>query len=244
MLRLTAYLLLFMTATLSYAKTLVVAVPEFNPPFIMPSGSGHLIGFDADIMNEVCRRIAVECKFKTLAYGQLFNAVRDKEADVAIGALTISLARDKEFLFSLPYLQSFGQFIINNKSNIQSTKDLANKKFGMLNHSVYKNVLIAMFGSKLDILIYDFQAQMLTALHNNEVDVLLMDKGTADYWYANSDNIYRLLGKRIPYGYGYGILAAKGQEVLISEINAALLTIQADGTYVRIYSTYFSGGVL
>lgn len=243
--RFIAGLIMFLMFTLSYATTMTVGVPFFNPPFIMKAGSaGQLIGFDADIMNEICRRLSVECKFKTLTYGDVFNKVTNGQVDVGIGAITISLARDKQFTLSLPYLQSFGQFIVKNNSAIQSTKDFLEKKFGVVTQSVYQDLLTTMLGSNIKILTYDFQSQMLTALDDGDVDALLIDKVTADYWYANGDNAYRLIGKRIPYGYGYGIIAAKGKTDLMSQINAALLAMQADGTYIKIYSTYFSGSAL
>lgn len=242
--RLAACLVLFLSFTFSHAKTLTVGVPEFNPPFVMSSGSGEFIGFDAEIIYEVCRRISAKCVFKTLAYGLVFNTVKSGEADLAIGSITISLNRDQEFLFSLPYLRSFGQFLVKAKTNIYTPEDLIGKRFGIASHSVYQSMLLHQFGTKIQIIPYEFQAQMMAALYNDDVDVLLLDKATADYWYANSDNIYRLLGKQIPYGYGYGILAAKGSEDLISQINTALLSMQRDGTYLRIYSTYFSGDAL
>lgn len=242
--RLAACFILFLSFTLSHAQKLIIGVPEFNPPFIMSSGDGEFIGFDAEIIYEVCRRLSVKCTFKTLAYRRIFSTVSEGQADVAIGAITISLDRDKQFLFSLPYLRSFGQFIVKNKSNIHSFEDLIGKRFGIASHSVFKAMLANQFGTKIQVTTYEFHTQMMAALYNDDVDVLLLDKATADYWYANSDNIYRLLGKRVPYGFGYGILTAKGRENLVSEINTALLTMQADGTYLKIYSTYFSGGAL
>ncbi len=242
--RLAACFVLFLTFTLSHAQKLTVGVPEFNPPFIMSSGAGEFIGFDAEIIYEICRRISAKCVFKTLAYGLVFNTVKNGEADLAIGSITISLSRDEKYIFSLPYLRSFGQYIVKAKSNILTPDDLVGKRFGVANGSVYQTMLANQFGTKITVIPYDFETQMLAALYNDSVDVLLLDKATADYWYANSDNLYRLVGKRIPYGYGYGILSAKGSEKLISEINTALLAMQSDGTYLRIYSTYFSGGAL
>lgn len=239
--RVIAYLFLFLCLSISQAKTLTIAIPEFNPPFIMSNGSGEFIGFDAEIINEICRRLSVKCVFKPLAYSQVFDAVRNGEADVAIGAITISLARDKAFLFSLPYLQSYGQYLVKSKGTFYTLKDLMGKKFGIASGSVYQTMLKNRFGSEIQIVSYDFHNQMLQALNNDDIDALLLDKATADYWEANSDNIYRLLGNKFSCGFGYGILTAKGNDTLVSEINTTLLDMQADGSYLRIYSTYFSG---
>ena len=228
---------------LSNASSLTVSVPEYNPPFIMSSGSGGYFGFDAEIINEVCRRLSVQCKLQALPYSQVFNSVKKGQADLAIGALTISLKRDKQFLFSLPYLRSFGQFIVKTKSDMKSPNDVAGKSIGVSENSVYITLLQNQYGASIKIKTYDFHLQMLDALYNGDVDVLLLDKATADYWVANSDNLYRLLGDRIPYGYGYGIVTARGKEKLITKINDAILSMQADGNYVRLYSTYFNSSL-
>lgn len=241
--RLIACLMLFLTFTQLQAQTLKITVPEYNPPFIMSSGGGGFFGFDADIISEVCKRLSAECKLLARPYSEVFTAVKKGQADLAIGAITISLNRDKQFLFSLPYLRSFGQYIVKNKSDLNSTDNFAGRRFGVANNSVYLAMLKNKYDSKIQINVYDFHTQMLDALYNGDVDILLLDKATADYWVANSDNIYRLLGERIPYGAGYGILAAKGREKLINKINNALLAMQADGTYVRIYSTYFNSSL-
>ncbi len=241
--RLATCLALLLAFTTLHAQTLKVTVPEYNPPFIMSSGRGFFFGFDADIISEICRRLSVECKLLTRPYSEVFSAVKKVQADLAIGAITISLNRDKQFLFSLPYLRSFGQYIVKTKSELNSVNDFAGRRFGVADNSVYLAMLKNQYGSKIQISTYDFHTQMLDALYNGDVEILLLDKATADYWVANSDNIYRLLGDQIPYGAGYGILAAKGQEKLINKINNVILSMQADGTYIRIYSTYFNSSL-
>jgi len=238
--RLVACFVMMLSFTGLNAQTLTITVPEYNPPFVISSGAGGYFGFDADIMNEICRRLAVQCKYKAVAFSRVFDSVQTGEVDLAIGAITISLSRDKEFLFSLPYLRSFGQYVVKNKSNIKSLKDILGKRVGVADNSVYETMLKKQYDTKTQIITYDFHIQMLDALYNDDIDALLLDRDSADYWAANSDGIYRLLGPRIPYGSGYGILAAKGRDQLISKINKALLAMQSDGTYLRIYSTYFT----
>ncbi|HAT9019967.1 TPA: transporter substrate-binding domain-containing protein, partial [Legionella pneumophila subsp. pneumophila] len=46
-------------------------------------------------------------------------------------------------------------------------------------------------------------------------------------------------GKKISIGEGYSIMANPDQFVLIKKINKILLEMEADGTYLRLYSEYF-----
>jgi len=52
--------------------------------------------------------------------------------------------------------------------------------------------------------------------------------------------LIRLVGSRIPIGDGYAVIANKGSEALIAQINQALLSMEEDGTYPQIYSNYFN----
>ena len=238
--RIATFIAIFLIFTSSHALTLTVASPEYNPPFIISNGQNQPNGFDAQILLEICHRISAKCIFKPMTYGQIYTAVKNNKVNLAIGAITISLNRDKIYLFSLPYLQSYGQYIVKSTSNIHSLTDLPGKTFGVEKDGVYETMIENQFSSTSKIKSYALHTQQLAALANGQVDVLLLDKATADYWYANSDNNFRLLGTPIQYGYGYGILAPKGNDQLISKINEALLNMQDDGTYLKIFSTYFT----
>ena len=54
--RLAAFFVTMLTLTLSYSQTLIVGTPKYNPPFVMASDKQHYIGFDVDILSEICRR--------------------------------------------------------------------------------------------------------------------------------------------------------------------------------------------
>ena len=231
------------TVTLSHAETLSIAMPLYNPPFIMSINKAHYTGFDIDITDEICRRLSVQCHFIPMGYGELFASLSNGTVNLAIGAITITLERDKQYLFSLPYMQSYGEYIVKYNSNLHSMSDIPGKTIGIANASVYSNLLTNKYHDQITVKLYQFHADMLLALENGDVDALLLDKATAEYWYANSDKTYQQLGDPVQLGYGYGILANRGEDALIAKINTALLAMEADGTYLKIYNTYFSGGL-
>lgn len=238
--RVATYFILLLSLPLSYAQTVIVGASEFNPPFIMSSGSGEkFTGFDAAIMNEICKRMSANCIFKGLMFGNFFKDVDNGSINLAIGGITISLNRDKQYIFSLPYLQSYGQYVVATSSSIRSVNDLPGKTFGVPSDSVYVTMIQDTFGNNATIKTFIGFPQMMEALTNKTVDVLVLDQASANYWVANDCPQCRLLGDRIPYGYGYGILAAKNEDELISNVNNALLSMQSDGTYLKIYSMYF-----
>jgi arginine transport system substrate-binding protein len=66
-----------------------------------------------------------------------------------------------------------------------------------------------------------------------------MDSEAAKNWSSNNTDIYKLIGSPVSVGVGYGIMANPSQTKLIGDINQALLAMEADGTYLKIYSRYF-----
>lgn len=238
--RVPTYLVLLLSLSLSHAQTLIIGADEFKPPFVMASGyEKQFTGFDATLMSEICKRMKANCIFKGLLFGDIFKAINNGSINLAIGGITISLNRDKAYNFSLPYLQSYAQYVVSTNSPINSTNALSDKTFGTPADSVFITMLQDNYGNNVRIKTYVGFPQMNEALSTGAIDVLVLDYASANYWISNTCPECRLLGDKIPYGYGYGILAAKNQDALISSINKALLSIQSDGTYLKIYSIYF-----
>jgi arginine transport system substrate-binding protein len=236
-----ASIILFFSIAWSHAETIVVGTPPYSPPFVIANGNNHFSGFDIDLLTEICRRLNAQCQYKSMSYAGIFSALLNGHIDIAIGGVTITPERETQFLFSLPYLSSYAQFLTNQTSSIQTLANIHGKAVGLGYATVFQSLVLAKFGSSINIKTYDFLSEMLSALSSGEVDVLLLDRATAETWYANSNNTYRLVGNRIPQGLGYGILSTKEHYPLITAINKALLAMESDGTYLKIYSTYFTG---
>jgi ABC-type amino acid transport substrate-binding protein len=82
----------------------VVALP--TAPFVLP-GTDPPAGFGVDIWNEMARRIHVDSTWRMARDpADLFAAVQNRDADVAVGAIVITPDREKILDFSLPFLDS------------------------------------------------------------------------------------------------------------------------------------------
>lgn len=224
------------------AQNLIVGTPPFSPPFVMADdASHHFSGFDVAIIMTVCQRISATCVLKPIPeFEATIDALENGEIDLMIGDITITPEREQEFLFSLPYLASYAQFISLASSPVNSLANLHGKTVGCERATLFPSLTNNILAGNVSIKTYVEIPAMLTALGNNEIDALVTDEQTADYWYANNLDTYKLIGKAIPLGLGYGIAATKGKDALIASINKALLAMESDGTYLKIYNTYFS----
>lgn len=232
--------ILFLVFSFVHANTLRVGTTLQNPPFSsLADKNGHFYGFDMNIMEEICKSIKVNCTFTPLVFNDLFTQMKAGKIDLAIAAIIINDFQEEDFLFSLPYLQSNGEFIALLPSPINKPSDIINKRVGVRRGTPFKNLALTMYKNQVEIVEVQDMGTLLGKLNDKDIDVALINAAAAKYWYANNSEIYKLIGTQIPTGEGYGIMANKGQEALIGQINQALLNMEADGSYLAIYTRYF-----
>ena len=235
------FLFLLLALPLSHAQVLLIGTTAQNPPFnSIADQKDHFYGFDIDIMGEICQRIQMRCKFTPVKFNDLFPQIKTGKIDLAIAAIIITANRQQDFLFSLPYLESNAQFMTIQQSSINKPEDIEQKRVGTRLGTPFEQLALKVYKDQIKSVEFTDIAELLDSLTNKTSDVVLMDAQAAKNWYANNSNLYKLIGSDIPVGNGYGIMANKGQTKLMTQINQALLNLEADGTYLKIYTRYFS----
>ncbi|WP_367608053.1 transporter substrate-binding domain-containing protein [Legionella sp. W05-934-2] len=234
-----SFLLLGISLQLSAQQTLYIGTMAFNPPFSLRLDTeGHLYGFDISFMNEICKRIQANCVYKQMPFEDLFPALNNHTIDLAISGIIITPERQKDYLFSLPYFVSNGIFIVHT-DEFKSIDNLRNKKIGVIKHSVYFYLAPKILGPDATIMPYTRPTDMLANLVSGNIQAIFTDEMPAKYWATKDDNI-DVIGKPIPTGSGYGIMTNLNNDQLIHQINAAILDIEKDGTYLKLYNQFFN----
>lgn len=232
---------LFILPTALNARQIVIGVRSYYPPFEMIIDRNNKVsGFEVDLLSEICRRIHAECSFKPFKFENLFNAVKTNEITLAAGAIIITEERQKEFLFSLPYLSSKGQFVAKSTNKIESISEICDNKIGMIEGSIFKISALSKCGNSAKIVEYPQVSDVYKALENDKIATLITDEEGAHYWVANNNNSFKLVSTPIITGMGYGAMANPNEIELINNINIALMNIENDGTYLKIYNEYFN----
>lgn len=239
------FLVLLICHLQAYGKPVTVGVLEFSPPFVLMSASGNgtsYYGFKIDLMNAICEQMHRECKYKPLDMSELYSSLDKEEVDVLLAPTPIPSTNDSNYLFSLPYLASNAQFVtLESNDQINSLMDLKGKRVGALKYSLYDELLEKKFQNFYVLRDYSKITDMATALYNKDIDAAVLNASVAKYVVSNyTKATLKFVGNEIPVGQGYGIVSLKENAALIEQINDALLKIEADGTYLKIYKTYFS----
>lgn len=220
------------------ANSLVIGTISNAPPFEFLNGKNNLTGFDIDLMNALCKRIKKECSYKTYDFHKLFSLLNTGQIDLAIAGIMITPAREKQFLFSMPYKLEAYQYLTLSSTPLTAISQLPGKTIGIYDSSPDKAVVAKQFKDNINIKLYKHVEQMVSALQEKQVDVIMLESHRAAYWFANASNL-KSLGEPFQAGREYGIAARQGNLQLIQEINQALQQIENDGTYVKIYKQYF-----
>ncbi|WP_133127283.1 transporter substrate-binding domain-containing protein [Legionella nagasakiensis] len=229
----------FLMCSKLFAEQLIVATAPFDPPMEMQaSNNGVFVGFEIDIVDEVCRRINASCIYKAMSFNDIMIAVQAGTVDLGINGFFITQARLKYFLFSLPYLQTKAQLFTNADSNINSNNLNTGQRIGVEKGTIFQNLLLEKYNN-VNVITYTEQQDMLHDLENHKIDVIMFDYIDASYWVDNNPENFKYVGAPISIGMGYGILANINSIQLINRINNALIDMENDGTYLSIYNRYF-----
>lgn len=223
----------------AFGAPLVIGTLAYDPPFgLIIDKNGDFSGFDIDLMNTICNRLKETCTYKALTFEQIFDELQSGEINLAIAAISITPERELEFIFSLPYMVSRAQLLANAQTKVQNIKDIQGKKVGVEAGTVFDKVAQEKLGNAI-IAPYNTQSDLLQALANNSLELVLLDEATANYLVDNNDGLFKLIGSSITVGQGYGIMANRNSRALITRINQVLIAMENDGTYLAIYKKYF-----
>lgn len=220
-------------------NALKIGIPPYIPPFVMNlDNKSEFVGFDIALMDEICRRLNHKCQYYPMNFKEIFAAVGNNVIDLGVGNITITDEREEHYQFSLPYMESYGQYVSLKKYNYSDYPQLKGKTIGIHLTYLYEPLIFTDFGDDIKIKYYEELEGLVGGLSNGEVDAAMMDAAVAESLYANDENI-ALVGDKIPYGLGYGIVASQDDKEITTRINEILLTMESDGTYMKIYNTYF-----
>jgi len=239
-LKIIIFIILFISNFVAYSGTINVGVLEFAPPFSSLSGDkNHYFGFTIDLMDEICKRLHSECAFKAATVGEQITLLNQGTIDVSFIPVPITTDQAGNFIFSLPYLASNGQFISVDGGGVSTLADLKNHNVGVLKDTLYSTLLKSPYVSVDKIKQYTVITDLIAALGNHEVDAIFVNDSVARFIINNAVHHLFLVGDKIHMGEGYAIMARKNNTDLIKQINQALLDMEQDGSYLRIYNRYF-----
>ncbi|WP_034950555.1 basic amino acid ABC transporter substrate-binding protein [Erwinia oleae] len=227
------------------AETYVVGSGGTYRPFEYENSQKQLEGFDIDIIKAVAKAENFDIRLVNTPWEGIFATLNSGDRDIIISGITITDKRQKMVDFSAPYFPAEQSIVVPASSTINSLAALKTHKVGVVNSSTGDIVVSDVLGkNSTDIKRFDNTPLMLQELYEDGISAAVGDVGVVKYYIkTHPEKKFTLVPDAKFERQFFGIAVAKGNDALRDKINAGLKKIIADGTYAKIYSTWFDSNV-
>jgi polar amino acid transport system substrate-binding protein len=228
------------------SKTFTVGFDAEFPPYgYKDKKSGEYTGFDLELAEEVCNRLGWKLEKKPIDWDSKDMELNSGTINCIWNGFTIN-GREKDYTWSVPYIDNKQVVVVKKDSDIKSLDDLKGKTVAVQTDS---SALAALAGDdatkenkKLASTFKELKqiGDYNTALMNLEsgaVDAVCMDNGVANYNLSKSPEKYRVLSDIISKEQ-YAIGFKKGNTELKDTVEKTLLEMYKDGTVEKIAKKY------
>ncbi|KTD07872.1 transporter substrate-binding domain-containing protein [Legionella jamestowniensis] len=233
------FFLLFSCTIFSAHSAIRVGTVFLYPPFVMSVNEG----FDIEFVNLLCQRMKTDCTLIPMDFNKLFSALDNDVIDIAIGGIVISKAREQQYVFSLPYMLSKGEFLVLKDNKASSIDELAQQTIGVMKgaqaSNVYSNFLNVNYPGVFKFQDFNDIEDLVSALRNQTIAAAFVHESAAYYWEQNGGGQFKMLGKPMSVGLGVGIMSTPKNISIIQQLNQQIVDIEQDGAFVSLYQEYF-----
>ena len=211
--------------------------PSFAPFEFQKKGAKEFTGFDMDLIRAIGQKMNMKVEIANMGFDALIPGLKSGNIDVAVSGMSITPERQKAVDFSDPYYVS-GLIVVVNKDNntVKSADDLKDKKIAVQIGTTGAARAAKIPGAKVTS--FNANSEVFMELKNKGVDAVIIDVPVAAYYItqAGKDSA-KMVGKTME-AESYGMAFNKGSK-LTADINKALADLKKDGTYDKIYKTWF-----
>jgi octopine/nopaline transport system substrate-binding protein len=244
-------------------KTVVIGMEGAYEPYNLTDSSGKIVGFEPDLVMDLCKRMNVECKIIAQDWDGMIPGLQAGKFDVIMDGMSITDERKKSIDFSNPYSATPAAFVAAKSSPlaklpdegkvINLTKDpaagatalkslreaLKGRTIGVQVSTTHATFLDHNFKDIATIKEYKTTDERDLDLKSGRIDVELDDQPSLVSILEKPDGKdYQFVGPQFTggdFGVGAGMGIRKSDKDLTDKFNAALTAAFADGS-VKKYS--------
>ncbi|MCG8707307.1 basic amino acid ABC transporter substrate-binding protein [Brenneria sp. 4F2] len=233
------------SAAIAAEPTYVVGSGGTYRPFEFENAQKELQGFDIDIIKAIAKAENFNIKLVNTPWEGIFATLNSGDRDIIISGITITDKRKQMVDFSSPYFPAEQAIVVPNGSAVNSIASLKDYKVGVVNSSTGDLVVSNVLGKNSSaIKRFDNTPLLLQELYENGIGAAVGDVGVVKFYIkTHPEKQFSLVSDAKFERQYFGIAVAKGNETLRTKINAGLKKIIADGTYAKIYQTWFDDNV-
>ncbi|MFP5527826.1 basic amino acid ABC transporter substrate-binding protein [Peptococcus simiae] len=224
----------------SSSNAIVVGTNPTFAPFEFQNDKGEMQGFDLDLLRAIGEEAGFDVEFKSLSFDALTAAVQNGEIDVIAAGMSITPDRQKQLLFSKPYMDaSLGIYVAKDTDGINGVGDLKGKVVAAQQGTTGADE-VQDLADKRQIgeakILEDYNMCFLE-LTNGGADALVIDLPVAENYMKNNADTVKMVGEPYVADY-YGIAMAKDNTELEQKINDGLDKVIKSGKFEELCKKY------
>ena len=220
-------------------RTVSVAVDNAYIPFSFIDESGEAMGWDYDVVGEICARLNCVTEWIETGWDGLITAVSRGEYDVSAGGITITDERKEVVAFSDGYMKTIQRLMVRlDEDRFADAASFAAGDFviGVQVATTNYEAAAELVGEER-VVAYDSFGFAVQALISGDVDGVVMDDVAGQgYVGVNSGDIQLLSDELVSDELGF-IYALDSE--LIEPFNMALAAMREDGALDAINAKWF-----
>lgn len=225
--------------------TFTVGFDAEFPPYGYMDENGEYVGFDLDLAKEVCKRNGWEFTAQPIDWDSKDMELNSGSIDCIWNGFTMQ-GREDAYTWSVPYVDNSQVFVVAEDAGIATQADLAGRVVGVQKDS---SALAALEGDAADLAATFSQLQQygdynvaFMDLEQGAIEALAIDIGVANYQISSRGEGFVILEEQLAseqYGIGFKL----GNEELKNQVEATLLEMAEDGTFMEIAEKYADFGL-
>ena len=220
-------------------RTYVVGSSATYPPFAYENAQKQIVGFDVDVINAVAQKAGFKVRIVNTPFVGIFASLNNGDIDLVVSGVTINERRKQSYDFSAPYFEARQLIAVPASSTAKKVGDLAGKKVAVVTGSTGDDIASRAFGkTSANIRRFDTTPLIMSELVSGGVDAAIGDNGVIAYRVQEHKGLKTVNDASLAKDY-FGIAVKKGNTALRDTLNNGLAAIIADGTYAKLYRTWF-----
>jgi polar amino acid transport system substrate-binding protein len=221
-------------------RTVSIAVENAYIPFnFIDEATGEAVGFDYDVMNEICARINCVPEYVQTTWDALLVGVQAGEFDVGASGITITEEREETVDFSMGVIAT-GQVLLTRlgEDRFTTVQEFVDGDFviGTQRGTTNYDKGIELVGEDRLVAFEEF-GPGIQALVNGDVDAVIIDSTAGQGYTGENEELLAIINEPLTsdfLGYAFG----EGSD-LVAPFDAALQSMMDDGTLAVISATWF-----
>jgi polar amino acid transport system substrate-binding protein len=198
-----------------------------------PADPTRIIGFEADIMAAIARRLGVRQRMVQYNWSNLIESLIRGDFDMTLNGIEATADRQARVLLSRPYFIYGETLAVRKGSAVRGLGDLAGKRVGTLNQSYAHDLLRA---EPLEVVLYEGVEEPYLDLVQGRIDGVLLDDVVADHYGCPIEGV-ACLPEEVARG-TYVAAFRLGDPDLKAAVDGALDAMAADGELRQILERY------